>query len=144
VSLCYVDTSALAKRYLHEPRSDDVEAYLGRQPSPLITALTTAEFRSLLARRRRDGEIQAEHEGQVFAAYLEDIRQGHLLERALSQEMMTGAVHVIGQLPAVAIRTLDAIHLASAQHLGAERLATADRRMREGARALGFEVDFFG
>jgi hypothetical protein len=143
MSLCYLDTSALAKRYINEAFSDDVDAYLARQSTLLITDLTTAEMRSMLARRRRDGEIDSSFENQAFAAYLDDIGQGHLVERPLSPEILTGAVNVIGQHPDVPLRTLDAIHLAAATHLGVERLATADRRMRDAARAMDLATDYF-
>lgn len=46
------DTSALAKRYLNEPRSDEFEAWLERAEEPVISSLALVEMRSLLARHR--------------------------------------------------------------------------------------------
>jgi uncharacterized protein len=50
----YIDTSALAKWYLNEPRSEDFGAVISR--------LTVVEFRCLIARRRRAGDIDLEDE----------------------------------------------------------------------------------
>jgi predicted nucleic acid-binding protein len=144
VSVCYVDTSALAKRYVNETDSDAVDAFLAEQSLLLVTSLTRAEMRSLLARRRRLGEIDPALEAQIFASFLDDIRQGYLVEHPLSGAMLDGAVNLIGQLPAIALRTLDALHLAAAQELGAERVATADGIMRDAATELSIPTSFFG
>jgi predicted nucleic acid-binding protein len=144
VSACYVDTSALAKRYVNENRSDDVDAFLAMQSLILITPLSRAEMRSMLARRRRLAEIDAELEAQVFATFLDDIRQGFFIEHVFDEKVFSGAVNLIGQMPAVSLRTLDALHLAAAQQLGAETLATADAVMRDAARELGIATEFFG
>lgn len=139
-----MDTSALAKRYLHEPRSDDVDAFLAEQTLLVITTLTTVEMRSLLARRRRLRELDAVLEAQVFAAFLDDVRQGWLIEHELSRPVLQGAVNLIAQLPGVALRSLDAMHLAAAQQLGSEVLVTADAQMRAAAAELGLRTVYFG
>ena len=144
MTTCYVDTSALAKRYLNEARSGEVDEFLAEQSLLLVTSLTRAEMRSLLARRRRERDLDAGLEGRVFATFLDDIRQGHLVEHPLSGAMLDGAVNLIGQLPAFPLRTLDALHIAAAQQLGAERLATADAVMRDAAAELGIATSFFG
>ena len=58
----YQDTSALAKWYLNEEGSEDVEAFLGERGHALISELTVVEMRCLLARRRRAGDFVAEME----------------------------------------------------------------------------------
>ena len=52
----------------------------------------------------------------------------------------TLAVSLLGDLPSLPLRTLDALHLAIAKGLRADTLATADRLMAEAAEVLGFEV----
>jgi uncharacterized protein len=144
MSICYVDTSALAKRYINEAASEQVEAFLAEQSLLIVTSLTRAEMRSLIARRRRQNELAAVLEAQVFASFLDDIRQGYLVEHQLAAAMLDGAVNLIEQLPTVPLRTLDAVHLAAAQQLGAERIATADATMRDAAVELGLALDYFG
>lgn len=58
----YIDTSALAKRYLNEPGSDEVDQFLREQRRRTISRLGVLELRCLLARRRRAGEISADYE----------------------------------------------------------------------------------
>ena len=47
----YIDTSALAKRYLNEPGSEALDAFLGTLSRALISRLTVVEPRCLLRRR---------------------------------------------------------------------------------------------
>jgi len=144
LSVCYLDTSALAKRYLNEARSDEVDAFLAEQSLLLVSTLTTVQMRRLLARRRRGRELDATLEAQVFATFRDDVRQGYMVEHELSRLMLEGASNLIAEIPQVPLRTLDALHLAAAQQLGAERLVTADAVMRAAAGAVGLAVEFFG
>lgn len=45
-----------------------------------------------------------------------------------------------GQTPALPLRTLDAIHLASAKVSGESEVIATDKRLREAALVLGFKV----
>ena len=56
---------------------------------------------------------------------------------------LESASYLISILPEQALRTLDAIHLAIAQHHGFECIATADKVLSKAAEALGFKVDLF-
>jgi uncharacterized protein len=136
----YVDTSTIAKWYLNEPSSDMVERFLQEHGPVEISELTVVEMRSLLARRRREGSIDASLEMEIFAAFSEDIRQGFLICRPLPAEWATAAVHLFSVLHKVRIRALDAIHLAIATDLPANILVSSDRVMVEGARTLGLAV----
>jgi len=71
----YFDTSALAKWYLNESRSEDVEAYIQKHGPVDISDLIVAPMRCLLGRRRREGDIDFATELKVFTTFQEDIRQ---------------------------------------------------------------------
>ena len=144
MSTCYLDTSALAKRYLDEERSDEVDEFLGEQTLLLITPLVRTEMRSLFARRRRMKELDATLEMQLYSTFVDDIRQGYFIEHDVSARVFEGATNLIAQLPSIGIRTLDALHLAAAQQLGADLLVTADATMRDAARELGLATQYFG
>ena len=62
----YFDTSALAKWYLREKESDEVEAYMQANGPVAISDLTVVEMRSLLARHRREKSIDIGLEGRSF------------------------------------------------------------------------------
>jgi len=139
----YVDTSALAKRYLNENRSEELDEFLIGNTPVSISSLTTVEMRSLLARRRREGDVDRALEGRLWAALGEDIAEGFLLTHPLIDEHAAAAVRLLAMLPHVPLRTLDAVHLAIARQIGATHLVTADRVMVAGAEELGFRVTRF-
>src|SRR4030042_1356228 len=99
--IIYFDTSALAKWYLNEARSDDVEKYIQEHGPVDISDLTLVEMRSLLARRRREGNIDPKMEIQVFATFEEDIRLKFLIVHTLPNAWATGAVNLLSLLPEV-------------------------------------------
>jgi predicted nucleic acid-binding protein len=138
--IIYFDTSALAKWYLNEARSDDVEKYIQEHGPVQISELTVVEIRCLLARRRRERNIDTKMEAQVFAAFQEDIRQNFLICHPLTKNLAGGAVNLLSVLTDVPLRTLDALHLMIAKEIQADVLATADKIMAMGGKAMGFSV----
>lgn len=142
--MVYLDTSALAKWYLDEPRSEDFSRWIQEEDEVWISSLTMVEMRCLLARRRRAGEISADNEQLAFATFREDVDRVYLFLEPIEDRTVHAALGLIERLPDHPLRTLDAIHMSVARNLQVERLATADGVMAEAARALGLEVDWFG
>jgi hypothetical protein len=130
----------LAKWYLREARSDDVEKYIQEHGPVDISDLTLIEMRSLLARRRREGNIDPKMEIQIFATFEEDIRQKFLILHPLPNGWAPGAVNLMSVLPEVPLRTLDALHLVIAKEIQSDLLVTADVVMVAGARGIGIPV----
>jgi hypothetical protein len=138
--IIYFDTSALAKWYLNEARSDDVEKYIQEHGPVAISELTMVEIRCLLARRRRERNIDSKMEAQVFATFQEDIRQNFLICHTLPKNLAAGAINLLSVLADVPLRTLDALHLVIAKETQADILATADKIMAAGGKLMGFSV----
>jgi predicted nucleic acid-binding protein len=138
--MVYIDTSALAKWYLNESRSEDFATWIQAEADAHISTLTVVEMRCLLARRRRNQELSTELEQKVFAILQDDIAQGFLIQHSVDDEGVISALSLLAMLASHPLRTLDALHLSIARRLGAERLATADRVMITAAQALGLEV----
>lgn len=139
----YLDTSALAKWYLNEPFSEQVEAFIQEQPTAAVSRLTVVEFRCLLARRRRAGELTKSIESRVYAAFEKDVGAGFLQVYPVGDEHLIAALGLITRLGRYPLRTLDALHLAIAQAFDCRRLATADKIMAEAGKALGLGVARF-
>jgi hypothetical protein len=139
----YVDTSALAKWYLNEPFSEKFESFIQQQSTAVISRLTVVEFRCLLARRRRAGEITKAVETRVFNTFEEDIRAGFLQIHPVADEHLIAALALITRLARFPLRTLDAMHLAIAQGIRVRHLATADRTMASAGNAIGLEIARF-
>ncbi len=138
--MAYIDTSALAKWYLNEARSEEFAAWIQAESETHISTLTVVEMRCLLARRRRNQELSRELEQKVFATLQDDIAQGFLIQHSVDDEEVSGALNLLMILPDHPLRTLDALHLSIARRLGTERLVTADRIMIGAAQAIGFKV----
>jgi len=136
----YFDTSALAKWYINEAKSEDVEQYIREQGPVSISDLTVVEMRCLLTRRRRERSIDAKMETEIFATFQEDIREKFLICHQLPEGWAAGAVNLLSVLSDIPLRTLDALHLAIAKDLTVDILATADNIMASGAKAMGISV----
>jgi predicted nucleic acid-binding protein len=122
----YLDSSAIVKLVIAEAESAALRRYLRRRRPLVSSALANAEvLRALLP----FGEA-AVRRGRDVVAHLELIR--------VSDRVLAAA----GALLPVELRTLDAIHLATAQQLGADlaRLITYDKRLGSAAASIGFAV----
>lgn len=139
----YLDTSALAKWYLNEPFSEQFEVFIQGQATAAISRLTVVEFRCLLARRRRAGDITKALESRVFASFERDVGAGFLQVYPVADEHLIAALGLITRLGRNPLRTLDALHLAIAQGIRCRRLATADKIMADAAKAIGLAVERF-
>lgn len=139
----YIDTSALAKWYLNEARSDEFEAYLREVDRPSISSLTVVETRSLLSRHRRMGHLSGRQEQKIFAQFQQDLVEGIIVLLPVRDRDVLAAAHLLGRLPDHPLRTVDAIHLALALSAGLTELATADKTMAGAAADSGLEVARF-
>jgi predicted nucleic acid-binding protein len=97
-------------------------------------------MRCLLARRRREKNIDSKMEMQIWATFQEDIRQNSLICYPLPVDLAAGAINLLSVLSDLPLRTLDAFHLVIAREIQSDMVVTADRIMAAGARAIGFSV----
>lgn len=128
----YVDSSALLKRYVREPDSSLADRLL-LSDSVLVTSwVTLIEVQRNLARVLEGADLR-EAKGQLAA----DLDAMALV--AVDETVCRAAADIGEQL---AVRSLDAIHLASAQRLVIPALSfvTFDLRQAQAARSLGFTV----
>jgi uncharacterized protein len=122
----YLDSSALVKLAVREPESAALRRYLRRRRPLITSALARTEVtRALLPL------------GQ------EAVRRGHDVLARVDQVRITDRVlDAAGAMLPVELSSLDAIHLATAQQLGAAlaRVVTYDERMTAAAKQLGVTV----
>ena len=142
-SVIYFDTGALAKWYINEYHSEEVESYLQKHGPVAVSDLTVVEMRCLLARRRREKDISVLLEAEIFATFQEDIRRRFLNCHPFPPDLAAGAVNLMAMLGDIPVRSLDAMHLVIAKEIGASVLATADKVMADAATAIEFEVITF-
>lgn len=124
--LTYVDSSAIVKLVVAEPESAALRRYLSRR-QPLVTS---ALARTEVARALMPSGTEAVARGAVVLQRIQSIR---INERVLREA---------GSMEPVELRSLDAIHLASARQLGPslKQIVTYDERMADAATALGYSV----
>jgi predicted nucleic acid-binding protein len=133
----YVDSSALAKLYVPEADSDRLEKFLRGRRDLMISDLAITEVMSAVARRRRDGELDATQASQIREALLADARSGAFKRLDLDPVVHREAERLLFASDALALRTLDALHIALALSGAATHVATFDRRMSEAATQVG-------
>ncbi len=139
----YLDTSALAKWYLAEFNTDVVTAYIISLDQAIISSLTITEMRCLLSRHRRMHHFSEKIEQQFYTAFLNDIQCGHLTVEPFLDHHFIMAAQIITDLPKIALKTLDALHLSIVQQNNIPCLATADEVMEKAAIKLGIPVKRF-
>jgi predicted nucleic acid-binding protein len=128
----YVDTSALVKLVIREPESDTLEEGL-RDWSELATSvITSIEFSRAVSRARNAWTAVVADEYTILGLL------ASLAEVPLNDDVRAAA----SSLAPVELRTLDAIHLASALALGDDLagVLTYDDRMQRAALANGLSV----
>lgn len=124
--LTYLDSSAIVKLAIREPESSALRRHLSRRQPLVSSALARTEVaRALLP----SGPAALARGEQV----LRRIQLLRVNDRVLNEA---------GRLEPPELRSLDAIHLASARQLGASvrQIVTYDDRMADAARTLGWTV----
>jgi uncharacterized protein len=122
----YVDSSALVKLAVREPESAALRRYLGSRRPLVSSALARTE----VARALVPLGSEAVQRGRDVLARVDLLR--------LNNRVLDSA----GMLAPPDLRSLDAIHLASAQQLGSDLrgFVTYDERLASAARSRGLRV----
>ena len=137
--ILYAESSAVLGWLLGEPMQHRVIAELQVADRVATSAITVVECARGLARARNDGRITA----------LEERAALHMLDEAFgSWNVLDISDDVIARaratFPAEPVRSLDALHLASAWSIlaaaGRVTLLSLDERVRSNAEALGMQV----
>jgi uncharacterized protein len=138
----YFDTSALVKRYTDEVGRRQVLQLL-RQHECVASALLPVELRSALRRRVTDGTLEAARVVAILKRVAADRAYWTLV--GVGPEVLDAAERLVSVHP---MRTLDAIHLASAQVFAAGVSASglmflsADKRQTEAAAVIGLATRY--
>jgi predicted nucleic acid-binding protein len=132
----FFDSSALAKRYVQEPGTDQVEEILFSASSLGISVICVAEITSALCRHRRERKLSQQQYLKAKQALFEDIEDASVVN--ITNEVMARAVELLERWP---LRSSDALHIASAAEWSGELFVSADDRQCAVARAYGLRVE---
>jgi uncharacterized protein len=124
--LTYVDSSAIVKLVVAEPESKALRRYLSRRQPLASSALARTE----VARALMPSGPEAVTRGEDVLRRIQLLR--------VNDRVLRDA----GRMEPAHLRSLDAIHLASARHLGpsVKQIVTYDDRIAEAAAASGWSV----
>lgn len=127
MSSAYIDTSAAAKLLVLEPDSDAMASWVQHAEDTNIELVSSLLLETELRRFGLRSGIEQSSVTQVLGGIaLAELPPSLFLEAGLLGE--------------TSLRTLDALHLASAIRLEVDELVTYDDRLAHAARALGLEV----
>ncbi len=136
----YVDTAILVKLLVREP---DSGFYVGLVEGQVVwsSQLIMTECFSALLRKEREGALGASHRRKAWKQVEDDIAARRLNLVPLGVEILRRANGILQAChPAVALRSLDAIHLASAERCQSWPLCSNDFRVRDAAARLGLPL----
>lgn len=133
----YLDASALAKLYLPETGSADLDTALTGRRDIVVSDLCVTEIVSAVARRRREGAISPEAVARLHRRILSDVDAGLYRRVDLLPAVQREAERLLLIVEGTALRAADALHLALALASGAACVVTYDRRMAEAAPRVG-------
>jgi predicted nucleic acid-binding protein len=122
----YLDASALAKRYIPERGSAQVDAILDSVPARRIRVLTigTGEVISILVRKRNAGVISATEFAQAAASFhAEIVRAKDITKVSVTGRLVTTS---FGLIVAHALNSTDAVLLQSALAIARKLRAAGD------------------
>ena len=132
----FLDSSALAKRYIAEKGSERILALWQEADDISLSILCVPEVLSACNRLRREKKLDQKGYQAIKDGFFRDIEDTDLIN--VVPTIIEGAVSC---LAGGTMRTLDAIHVASAMSVGSELFVTSDPRQAEGARAMKLKTE---
>lgn len=139
MTLLYAESSAVLRWLLGTDDALQIHAALIDASAVISSALTGAEVARTLRRLEATGAIDALARESAWARYGGAV--AHWQVYAVSEAVLARASQAF---PIEPVRTLDAVHLATATLFSLEvapvMMLSADRRIRENAHALGLDV----
>jgi uncharacterized protein len=124
--LVYADSSALLKLVVEEAETAALELYIAeREPVITTSRIAVAEIARALVTADLERDNRSEAERLLRSYFLIDV-SGPILDDAAGLT--------------TSVRSLDAIHLASARHVGPDEVLVYDRRLARAAADLGFVI----
>lgn len=133
-----MDASVVTALFVREARSPDARSLAAEASQPLlISNFAAVEVASAVSRKVRMEELTTV-QGQAALAGLDRWMAGSTDHVLMSEADLAVAERLVRRFE-LKLRTVDAIHVALAQRLGAE-LATFDTGLASGGRAAGLTV----
>ena len=131
----FVDSSALAKRYIADEQSSDMDEILEGATNLAVSILCLTEIISALCRRRREHFLRAAEYASAKNALEADLSDAAIIQ--ITDDVLIQSVRLLESHP---LRSSDAIQVSSALVWRADRFVSADSRQCAAAKATGLNV----
>jgi len=139
LSALYVESSAVLRWLLGASDADRVQRALATASAVVTSELTSTEVGRSLHRLVATDQIDAEAGERVWASYSVASQHWHMYR--IDDDVLLRARQAFPREP---LRTLDAIHLATAMRhaleVGVPSMLSVDRQVRANAQALGLAI----
>jgi predicted nucleic acid-binding protein len=131
--------------YVPEHISSQASEFATAEKGPIhSSAILEFEMTFAVHAKEARGEIPRGSSGRVLSRFQSDLQQGRFLLVPLGIDIKASAKEIADRIlktePAVFLRTLDGVHIATALELGSPELITADKRMADAATLLGMKT----
>lgn len=139
MSTLYAESSAVLRWLLGASDAGRIEHVLAAAPAVVTSELTAVEVGRSLQRLAVTGQLDAAAGERAWASYSVASQHWHLY--SVAEPVLLRARQPFPREP---VRTLDAIHLATAMHhaleVGAPIVLSVDQQVRANAQALGLAI----
>lgn len=133
----FLDTSTLAKRYVQELGSEELEdLFFSVVKEVFVSTLALAEFAAAIGRKLRNKEMLEKSASKAMRELEKD--WGGLFKKIpLTEDLAMSAASLAIQYP---LKGADAIHLASAIAVGADLFVVSDNMLVSVAEKIGIKT----
>jgi len=132
----FLDTSTLAKRYVQEPGSEELEElFFSLVKEAFVSTLAFVEFAAAIGRKLRKKEILEESAAKAMRE-LEKDWHGLFSKIPLTDDLAMSAASLAVQYP---LTGADAVHLASALAVDADLFVVSDNLLISAAEKIGIK-----
>jgi predicted nucleic acid-binding protein len=136
----YLDSCIIVKLVSHESDSKAYHDIVAGNPVT-TSELAVAEVRSALLSKERAGRITPQARQTGWRLFHEKVQRQEFILLPLNRQVIERAGTVIEQChPAVPLRTLDAIHVATAELYGGEEMCSNDERVIKASDFIGLAL----
>ena len=137
----YLDSAIIVKLVVHETDSLHYARQVDGQSGIWSSALAGPECFSALYRKVREGAISESVRASAWRRIETFLELGMIRWMGVTDAVLVNARrHIADCHPEILLRSLDAIHLATAEHVGAYPLYTNEVRLRAAAEHQGIPL----
>ena len=133
----FFDSSAYAKRFYNEAGSDEVDNICANASELILSTLAIPEIISSLSRKKREGNIPEKDYINARSKLYNEAKDAVLIR--IDSLILDNTINLLEKFP---LRTLDAIHIASAIDSEVDLFVTSDKKQHEVALKSGLQVKY--